>query len=86
MKLTYLNKNSLAKEHKMKVLDAATLHEGIDQTLREIKDIQSKLSEIQRSVQGIISLEDHLKGKMGEGIRSFYRTIHEPFLIFCINP
>ena len=66
----------------MKVLDAATLHEGIDQTLREIKDIQSKLSEIQRSVQGIISLEDDLKGKTGEGIRSFYRTIHEPFLIF----
>ena len=66
----------------MKVLDVASLNEGIHTTLQEIEKIQSQLSGVQRSVRDIIALDQYLKGKTGEAIRSFYKQIHEPFLIY----
>ncbi|MEW9676882.1 LXG domain-containing protein [Lentibacillus sp. L22] len=66
----------------MKTLDVASLQEGVTATLQEIENIQSKITEMQKGVRGMIDLEDHLKGKMGDSIRSFYEGIHEPFLIF----
>ena len=66
----------------MKVLDVASLNEGIHATLQEIEKIQSQLSGVQRSVRDIIALDQYLKGKTGEAIRSFYKQIHEPFLIY----
>ncbi|WP_106495838.1 T7SS effector LXG polymorphic toxin [Lentibacillus sp. Marseille-P4043] len=66
----------------MKTLDSASLHEGINATLQEIKHVQSKVTEMQKGVRSIIYLESHLKGKTGEAIRSFYEGIHGPFLIY----
>ncbi|QUW23032.1 HNH endonuclease [Sporosarcina sp. Marseille-Q4063] len=66
----------------MKVLDVASLKEGIHATLQEIEKVQSQLSSVQRSVRDIIALDQYLKGQTGEAIRSFYKQIHEPFLIF----
>ncbi|MGY0694494.1 T7SS effector LXG polymorphic toxin, partial [Virgibacillus sp. FSP13] len=66
----------------MKTLDSASLHEGINATLQEIKHVQSKVTEMQKGVRGITDLESHLKGKTGESIRSFYEGIHGPFLIY----
>jgi predicted ribonuclease toxin of YeeF-YezG toxin-antitoxin module len=66
----------------VKVLDVASLKEGIHATLQEIEKVQSQLSSVQRSVRDIIALDQYLKGQTGEAIRSFYKQIHEPFLIF----
>ena len=66
----------------MKVLDVASLKEGIHATLQEIEKVQSQLSSVQRSVRDIIALDHYLKGQTGEAIRSFYKQIHEPFLIY----
>ena len=66
----------------MKVLDVASLKEGIHATLQEIEKVQSQLSSVQRSVRDIIALDHYLKGQTGEAIRSFYKQVHEPFLIF----
>ncbi|WP_106495640.1 T7SS effector LXG polymorphic toxin [Lentibacillus sp. Marseille-P4043] len=66
----------------MKTLDSASLHEGINATLQEIKHVQSKVTEMQKGVKGIIDLESYLKGRTGESIRSFYEGIHGPFLIY----
>ena len=41
----------------MKVLDVASLKEGIHATLQEIEKIQSQLSGVQRSVRDIIALD-----------------------------
>ena len=66
----------------MKVLDVASLKEGIHATLQEIEKVQSQLSSVQRSVRDIIALDHYLKGQTGEAIRSFYKQVHEPFLIY----
>ncbi|MBT2217983.1 EndoU domain-containing protein [Virgibacillus dakarensis] len=66
----------------MKTLDSASLHEGIDATLKEIGHVQDKITEMQKGVRGIIDLESYLRGKTSESIRSFYEGIHAPFLIF----
>src|SRR5690625_3985579 len=66
----------------MKTLEVSSLNEGVDLTLQEIDHIQTKITEMQKGVRGIIELEYYLKGKTGEAIRSFYETVHEPFLIF----
>ena len=66
----------------MKVLDVASLKKGIHATLQEIEKVQSQLSGVQRSVRDIIALDHYLKGQTGEAIRSFYKQVHEPFLIF----
>ncbi|GGB48336.1 putative ribonuclease YokI [Lentibacillus populi] len=66
----------------MKTLDSASLHEGINATLKEISHVQAKITEMQKGVRGIIDLENYLRGRTGESIRSFYEGIHAPFLIF----
>jgi len=66
----------------MKTLEVCSLNEGVDSTLQEIDNIQTKITEMQKGIRGIIDLEYYLKGKTGEAIRSFYETVHEPFLIF----
>ena len=63
----------------MKVLDVASLNKGIHATLQEIEKIQSQLSGVQRSVRDIIALDQSLKGKTGEAIRSFYKQSREFF-------
>lgn len=66
----------------MKVLDAESLHKGIDDIKNEIPDFQQQISAIQQAVNGVVSLNDALKGKGGEAIRTFYEQCHQPFLIY----
>src|SRR5699024_9507769 len=44
--------------------------------------IQSKITEMQKGVRGIIDLDNYLKRITEETIRSFYETVHETILIF----
>ncbi|NPC94028.1 transposase [Bacillus sp. WMMC1349] len=66
----------------MKTLDVKALREGIDKTLDELKDQSKKIAKIKKSVDGIVALDDALKGKGGEAIRNFYEECHTPFLRF----
>ncbi|MGY0691930.1 ribonuclease YeeF family protein [Virgibacillus sp. FSP13] len=69
----------------MKVLDAESLHTGIDETKQEIHHFQSQITSIQKAVRGITTLHESLKGKGGEAIRAFYNECHQPFLIYMYN-
>lgn len=66
----------------MKTLDSASLHIGIAATLQEVENVHSKITDLQKSVQAIIDSEPYLKGKTGQSIRSFYSSVHTPFLIY----
>ncbi len=66
----------------MKVLDVAPLHEGLSQTINWLERIGTEMMEIDKTVTGIVALEDALKGEGGQAIRSFYEECHLPLLKF----
>ncbi|MED1739328.1 T7SS effector LXG polymorphic toxin [Bacillus swezeyi] len=66
----------------MKTLDVQALHNAIDQTLEQLKQQSDEIAKVKKSVDGITSLDDALKGKGGDAIRNFYEECHTPFLKF----
>ncbi|MCY8035655.1 T7SS effector LXG polymorphic toxin [Bacillus sonorensis] len=66
----------------MKTLDVHALHHAIDQTLEQLKKQSEEIANLKKSVDGITSLDDALKGKGGDAIRAFYEECHTPFLRF----
>ncbi|WP_223837357.1 ribonuclease YeeF family protein [Bacillus swezeyi] len=66
----------------MKTLDVQALHNAIDQTLEQLKQQSDEIAKVKKAVEGLVSLDDALKGKGGEAIRSFYDECHTPFLKF----
>ncbi|MGG1547115.1 T7SS effector LXG polymorphic toxin [Bacillus paralicheniformis] len=66
----------------MKTLDVQALHNAIDQTLEQLKQQSDEIAKVKKAVEGITSLDDALKGKGGDAIRSFYEECHTPFLKF----
>ncbi|BCE06637.1 T7SS effector LXG polymorphic toxin [Bacillus paralicheniformis] len=66
----------------MKTLDVQALHKAIDQTLEQLKHQSDEIAKVKKSVEGITSLDDALKGKGGDAIRNFYEECHTPFLQF----
>nr|WP_255473147.1 T7SS effector LXG polymorphic toxin [Rummeliibacillus sp. SL167] len=65
-----------------KVLDVAGLQNGIEKTLKSLKNKQTEMAEIKKAVQGILALEDAFKGKSGEAIRNYYQEVHLPFISY----
>nr|WP_106496310.1 T7SS effector LXG polymorphic toxin [Lentibacillus sp. Marseille-P4043] len=63
----------------MKTLDSSTLHEGIDATLKEINHVQSKVTDVQKGVRGIIDLESYLKGKRVNRSAPFMKVFTDHF-------
>ncbi|MBU8788519.1 MULTISPECIES: T7SS effector LXG polymorphic toxin [Bacillus] len=66
----------------MKTLDVQALHQAIDQTLEQLKKQSEEIANLKKSVDGITSLDNALKGKGGDAIRNFYDECHTPFLRF----
>ncbi|MCY8921202.1 ribonuclease YeeF family protein [Bacillus atrophaeus] len=66
----------------MKTLDVQAFHNGIDKTLTELKNQTEDINKVKESIKGITALDDALKGKGGEAIRSFYEECHTTFLLF----
>ncbi|NPC91499.1 hypothetical protein HOO54_04380 [Bacillus sp. WMMC1349] len=66
----------------MKTLDVQEFHNGLDQTLTELKKQEKDITKVKQAVKGITSLDDALKGAGGEAIRSFYEECHTTFLLF----
>lgn len=64
----------------VKVLDVKSLQSGIDNAKKDIQGKREQMQVLQKAVQRFHTLDDGLKGKGGEAIRSFYRDMYEPFL------
>lgn len=63
----------------MKTLDVQALHNAIDQTLKHLKQQSDEIAEVKKSVDGITTLDDALKGKGGHAIRAFFEECHTRF-------
>ncbi|MYL40640.1 ribonuclease YeeF family protein [Virgibacillus salexigens] len=66
----------------MKVLDVHRVQSGIDYAVKDIESLYGRISSIQRAVRDFYCLDDALKGKAGDAMRTFYNECHQPFLIF----
>ncbi|WP_186725784.1 T7SS effector LXG polymorphic toxin [Rummeliibacillus sp. SL167] len=58
----------------------AGLQNGIEKTLKSLKNKQTEMAAIEKAVQGILALEDAFKGQSGEAIRAYYQEVHLPFI------
>ncbi|MGG0658087.1 T7SS effector LXG polymorphic toxin [Rummeliibacillus pycnus] len=65
-----------------KVLDVTGLQNGIEETLKSLKNKQNEIAEVETAVQGIIALEDAFKGKSGDAVRNYYKEVHLPFISY----
>lgn len=68
----------------MKVLDAENFHSGLARSITMLTRLDTEMKTIETSIQGLIQLEESLKGQGGNAIRTFYRDCHMPFLQFFI--
>lgn len=66
----------------VKVLDAKELHSGIKKTGTSLQTLDGQIKDVQRRVNEFVALDDAFTGKGAESIRSFYRELHVPFLLF----
>ncbi|MGY0691365.1 ribonuclease YeeF family protein [Virgibacillus sp. FSP13] len=66
----------------MKVLEVSSLETGIDNAVWDIDTFYDQISAMQRGVRDFYGLEEALKGKGGEAIRSYFNEVHQPFLIY----
>ncbi|MBL5783058.1 hypothetical protein B5V88_12715, partial [Heyndrickxia sporothermodurans] len=66
----------------MKVLDVHGFRADMDQIQERLEALNEQIEQLQHAIDGIITLEDSLKGNSGEAIRSYYQEIHQTFLLF----
>ncbi|WP_179104444.1 T7SS effector LXG polymorphic toxin [Virgibacillus proomii] len=66
----------------IKALYVRECYRLIDKTLAQLEQIHTQIKNIQKSIEGIIALEDAFKGKTANSIRTFYKEVHQPFLLF----
>ncbi|MCD7034178.1 LXG domain-containing protein [Metabacillus sp. GX 13764] len=66
----------------MKILDADSLNQGIQNTLKEIKSQKEQLSKLSKSISSLEGLSTSLTGKGGQAIRSYYGDVHQPILSY----
>ncbi|MEC2159698.1 T7SS effector LXG polymorphic toxin [Virgibacillus halodenitrificans] len=57
------------------------LHNGLDQTVKEVNDLGPHVKELEQRMQTLINLEDSFQGKGAQAIKSFYEKAHMPFLL-----
>src|SRR5699024_10072218 len=66
----------------LKVLDVSHVNSGIGDAIVDIDSFHEQISAIQRAVRDFHALDDALKGKGGEAIRTFFNEVHQPFLTY----
>ncbi|WP_179151957.1 ribonuclease YeeF family protein [Oceanobacillus senegalensis] len=69
----------------MKVLDVKELDDAVLLTTKQLKTLESQVSDLQQAVKGMVMLDDTLKGMGGDAIRSFYAGCHKPLIVFLQN-
>ena len=66
----------------MKVLDAEELHAGLKRNMEMLHRLEVEMQRIKKAIKELTQLEESLKGRGGNAIRSFYEECHLPFLQF----
>lgn len=66
----------------MKILDIDLFQDGLQRNIAMLDRLSSEIEAIHRAVDGLVQMEDQLKGVGGNAIRSFYEECHIPFLHF----
>ncbi|MEK3980645.1 T7SS effector LXG polymorphic toxin [Psychrobacillus sp. FSL K6-2836] len=66
----------------MKILDVDIFQDGLQRNLAMLDRLCSEMKSIHHAVEGLVKMEDQLKGAGGNAIRSFYQECHLPFLHF----
>jgi hypothetical protein len=66
----------------MKIVDVHPFHDGIQRNIQMLSRLEGEMQAIQTAVNELVSLQESLKGKGGEAIRSFYNDCHLPLLHF----
>lgn len=66
----------------MKVIDVSAFHEGIDRNRSMLQRLEGEIRQIAVSIEGLVSMQESLKGEGGAAIRSFYEECHLPLLTF----
>ena len=66
----------------MKVLDVDLFQEGLHRNISMLTRLSTEIEAIHRAVEGLVQMEDQLKGEGGNAIRSFYEECHLPSLQF----
>ncbi|MFJ7825489.1 T7SS effector LXG polymorphic toxin [Psychrobacillus sp. NPDC096623] len=66
----------------MKILDVDLFQEGLQRNITMLDRLGSEMKAIHQAVEGLVQMEDQLKGTGGNAIRSFYQECHLPFLHF----
>ncbi len=66
----------------MKILDVKPFHEGIDRNSAMLERLCDEMDAIMKTVEGLVAMEDSLKGEGGDAIRAFYAECHLPFQLF----
>lgn len=66
----------------MKVLDVRPFQDGIQRNTDMLTRVEQEMQQIQKTISGLVAMEDHLKGQGGNAIRAFYNDCHIPFLQF----
>ena len=69
----------------MKILDVHPFHDGIGRNINMLTRLEGEMNSIQTAVQGLVAMEEALKGEGGDAIRSFYNDCHLPFLHFFLT-
>ena len=69
----------------MKILDVHPFRDGIGRNINMLTRLEGEMNSIQTAVQGLVAMEEALKGEGGDAIRSFYNDCHLPFLHFFLT-
>lgn len=69
----------------MKILDVLPFHDGLSRNINMLTRLDGEINAIQTAVQGLVAMEESLKGEGGNAIRSFYNDCHLPFLHFFLT-
>lgn len=69
----------------MKILDVPPFHDGLQGNINMLTRLEGEMNAIQTAIQGLVAMEETLKGEGGNAIRSFYNDAHLPFLHFFLT-
>ena len=69
----------------MKILDVRPFDEGLQRNIQMLSRLEGEMQKIQTAVNGLVALQDSLKGQGGDAIRSFYNDAHLPYLHFFLT-
>ena len=66
----------------MKILDVDLLQDGLKRNMAMLERLKTETENIERTVSGLVEMDELLKGEGGYAIRDFYAECHLPFLQF----